>query len=256
MSGTTCGWILRSEQALCLQLSEKETLDYGIAYYSERFRDHPEANQFREMLIEDESRTEEAVEQAEAWFHKRGLTCHRWAPAEIQNTERLAPILSARGYRDYSFIVMALTKWVDWPASPHVRVLPARAMRAVYRETLDRHELISSGVDPTLVRRVCEERLDDAPYEMMVALVDRTPAGRCGLYQVGDIARVMDLSVLPEFANRGVSEALLANVLALAKRLMMRNVCCAVPSTATETVKLLQMSGFVVDGEIIEFHRT
>ncbi len=256
MAGTTRGWILRSEQAYCLQLCEKETLDYGIAYHSEKFRDHHDANQFREVLIEDESQTDAAIEQAEAWFSARGLTCHRWAPAEYQDVARLGTKLKSRGFRERPITALALTKWVDIKAPSDVRVLPARAMRTAFRETLSHHDLMHLNLDNNLVQQVYEERLNDAPLEMMVALVDRKPAGRCGLYQVGDIARVMDLTVLPEFESRGVAGALLANILTMAKRLAIRNVCMAVASSEQAKINLLHESGFVTDGQLIEFERT
>jgi N-acetylglutamate synthase-like GNAT family acetyltransferase len=255
MTGTTRGWILRSEQAYCLQLCEKETLEYGIAYYSDRFGDHPDVNQFREVLIEDDAKVDEAVEQAEQWFRGRGLTCRRWATAECQDPMKLASSLEARGFRARSSTAMVLTQWVDLQAPASVRVLPARAMRAAFRQTFSGHELVNAGVRLVQVEGAAEERLNDAPYEMFVALIDRRPAGRCALYQVGDIARVMDFAVLPTFSDAGVGNALLASVLALAKRLTMRSVCALVNLRDASTFELLQRAGFVADGELVEFTR-
>src|SRR3989304_5124695 len=98
MERTTVGSLLRSTQAYCSELCEKETLEYGIAYYNPRFASLPEANQFREVLIEDPSRIPEAFEQTETWFRHRELFCPRWAPAEGQGTKELADFLTQHGF--------------------------------------------------------------------------------------------------------------------------------------------------------------
>jgi GNAT superfamily N-acetyltransferase len=249
------GWLLRSEQASCLQLCEKETLEYGIAYYNERFRDHPEANQFREVLIDDAAKIGDAFAEAEGWFGSRGLRCHRWAPAGGVACEDLTGFLLGKGFRQHSFSAMALTQWADLQPSADVRVLPARAMRAAFVETLACSDRPNAPLNLTHFRDACLERLDDAPFEMMIAMVDKKPAGRCALFQTGDIARVMDLAVLPAFQHRGVEAALLANVLALARRMAMRNICTMAPADDVERLQLFEQIGFARAGELVEFDR-
>src|SRR3990172_8473514 len=98
MDRTTVGSLLRSTQAYCSELCEKETLEYGIAYYNPRFSLLPEANQFREVLIEDLARIAEAFEQTEKWFRQQEMFCHRWAPAEGRGTDELADFLTQHGF--------------------------------------------------------------------------------------------------------------------------------------------------------------
>ena len=100
----------------------------------------------------------------------------------------------------------------------------------------------------------CLERMDDAPFDMFVAMIGERPAGRGALYQVGDIARIIDLAVLPPFVDRGVDRALLAHVLAMAKRLAMRNICMQIDPDDPRC-DWLEAIGFVSDGTIIEFER-
>lgn len=252
---STVGWLLRSEQAYCLQLCEKETLDFGIAYYNARFREHPEANQFREVWIEDVARIDDAFTQAEEWFRGRGLVCHRWAPAGGAASDELSSFLLGQGFTRRAFAALALAKWADLHPPSDVRVLPARAMRAAFAATLVHFDASRLSVDHNLYRDAYLERLNDAPLEMMIAVIDKTPAGRCALFQTGDIARVMDLTVLPAFLDRGVAEALLANVLAFAKRMAMRNVCTMTPLNDPVRLEWLEQAGFVRDGEIVEFDR-
>jgi GNAT superfamily N-acetyltransferase len=269
MDRTTVGSLLRSTQAYCSELCEKETLEYGIAYYNPRFAALPEANQFREVLIEDATRIPEAYEQTETWFHKRDLFCHRWAPAEGRGTDELADFLTRQGFRRRQHMAMSLVRWVDQETPDQVRILPARAMRTAYRETFTQLDTPGSSAMGELLAEASLERLDDPHLDMVVALWDKQPVGRCGLYQVGDIARVMTVCVLPAYAGRGIEEALLAHVLALAKRLAMRNVLTQIDETdqaglhpgdlslqRSRALELtLEEAGFVCDGEIVEFER-
>ncbi len=255
MDRTTVGSLLRSIQAYCSELCERETLDCGIAYYCRRFAALPEANQFREVLIEDCSRIQEAFEQAEAWFERRGLFCHRWAPAVGGATTELTDFLTQRGFTVRRSTAMALARWVEQDTPEQVRILPARAMREAYRGTFICAPAPGSPRARELLAEASLERLDDPQLDMVVALWDKQPVGRCGLYQVGDVARVMSVSVLPAFAGRGAEQALLTHVLALAKRLTMRDILVQVDETDAPTRILLEEAGFVPDGEIVEFER-
>lgn len=252
MERTTVGSILRSTQAHRSQVCEKKTLDYGIAYYSERFASLPEANQFREVVVEDPAKLPDAYDQAEAWFRSLGLFCFTWAPAAGEAGDELAAFLTAKGFRPRGYVAMTLGEWVEVNGAADVRVLPARAMRAALRGTF------VGGVDEGgsgILAEACCERLNDPQYDMFVAMVDGAPAGRCALYQVGDIARLMDLEVRDPFAHRGVREALTAHVLALAKRLMMRNICVLVDETDADRREWFERAGFMADGRIVEYER-
>lgn len=256
MQRSSVGLLLRSTQAFCSQICEKETLRYGIAYYSRRFATLPEANQFREVVVEDPAKLPEAFEEAERWFRERDLFCYRWAPAAGQTGEELAGFLLAQGFRKRTFTAMCLTKWVDIETPDDVRVLPARAMRAAFQNTFLNTDSPPSPVIRELRAQAYVQRLDDPQFDMFVAVVDREPVGRCALYQVGETARVMDLTVLAGFASRGVESALTAHVLTLAKRLAMRNICLLIGDDDPAGRGWFESVGFVADGVITEFERT
>jgi N-acetylglutamate synthase-like GNAT family acetyltransferase len=252
MEHSTVGSLLRSDQAFCGQLCRKETLQYGIAYYSERFADLPEANQFREVAVEDPARFPAAFEEAERWFSERGLRCHRWAPIHGQPTDELADFLISRGFERRVLAAMKLTDWVDLEPATDVRIVPARAMRAALRETFLAADTPTDLRARELLADACNERLDDPQFDMSVAVVEGRPAGRCALYQVGDIARVMPPALLPDYAGGQVATALLAHVLALAKRLLMRKICAQLES-GDPAQAAFEQAGFAADGEIVEF---
>ena len=83
----------------------------------------------------------------------------------------------------------------------------------------------------------------------------KQPAGRCALYQVGDLARVMDLTVLPAFDGRDVERALTTHVLALARRLTMRHIFLQIADDDATRRDAFERAGFVPDGTIAEFAR-
>jgi len=247
MQHTTVGWLLRSSQSYCSQLCDKDTLEYGIAYYSARFSTLNETNQFREVVAE-ESEWDQALAEAQEWFQRHGLLCRRWATASGDAGERPSRLLMARGFRRRVYHAMMLTRWVQVSPSRRVRVLPARAMRLALRQTFPGD---STSDQPA----ACEQRLDDAPFDMFVAMVEGRPAGRCALYQVGDIGRVMDLCVSDSTDRSIVEQALTAHVLALAKRLALRNICVQVDGEDSRLRAFYETFGFVSDGTIVEFDR-
>jgi len=252
---TTVGSLLRSTQAFCIQLCDKQTLDFGIAYHCARFGDLPEVNQYREVIATEPSDVSVAFDEAERCFGEAGLTCHRWAPADGRASDALAGFLVGHGFVQRAFTAMRLAAWTDLEPRDAVRILPARAMRSVFRDT---YLHAGAPADPLRRERLADlygERLDDPQFDMFVALIDKQPAGRCALYQVGDIARIMDLSVMPGMADRGVERTLLAHLLALAKRLAMRNVCTLIDANDAARIELARRAGFVEDGTIVEFHR-
>ncbi|MDO8629735.1 MAG: hypothetical protein Q7R41_04520 [Phycisphaerales bacterium] len=256
MDRTTVGSLLRSTQALCLQLCQKQTLDYGIAHFSERFAALPDANQFREVLIDDPARIPDAFAQADAWFTERKLVCHRWSPAGGQSDDALAMFLASRGYRPRPLTAMILVGWRELAPAPDVRVVPARALREMLRRSYLDDDTPPTAKARELLAESYNERMDDPQLDLFVATIDRRPAGRVALYQVGDIARIVDLTVLPAFVDRGVEYALLGHALALAKRLALPSILAQVAENATTHRRWLTDAGFVEDGRIVEFERS
>lgn len=256
MQRTTVGSILRSTQAYCIQLCDKETLDFGIVYHNERYASLPDINQFREVLIEDPKNIPNAYQEAEQWFQEHNLSCHRWAPADGKASDELTLYLSERGFTLRTFTAMALTKWPDLNRTNPVRVLPARAMREAYREILSSTSNIQETSLLNLVIQSGVDRLDDPQYDMFVAILDKKLAGMCALYQVGDIARVMNLNVINSFSDAAIDQALLAHVLSMARRLTIQNVSVLVDNENVAQRKWYENNGFIADGEIVEYHRT
>jgi ribosomal protein S18 acetylase RimI-like enzyme len=251
---TAVGAVLRSNQAYHELLSDKHTLQWGIAFSCPRLAPLPAGNEFREVWIDDAGQVGAALAEVDAHFAQRGVHCHRWALAESQDPGIVEAGLAAAGYRREDLQVLALGAWPSSREFDHVRVLPARPMRAAYQTVLEfasaedapaaREEFVVAGVD----------RLDDHRMDMNVAMVEGKPAGACALFQVGDIARIVDLYVAPQFRRRQVATALLDHVIAMARRLMMRIVCIETPESNAAGLELLDRMGFVNAGRTVQFH--
>lgn len=252
---TTTGSLLRTAQAFCLQLCDKQTLDLGIAYYCERFSALPEANQFREVIAADPSEVSGAYRQAQEWFSRNNLTCHRWAPADGRANAALDRFLSAKGFAKRTYAAMLLTSWPHPESGGKVNVLPARAMREAFRQTFLADDVPEERQRRELLADAFEERMNDPHLDMFVAIVESKPVGRGGLFQVGDIARVMVPRVAPAPHKPLVEDSLLAHTLALAKRLTMRRVVTRVGTDDRDRMVRLEEAGFVADGEIVEYDR-
>lgn len=250
---TVTGAVLRSNQAYHELLCDKHTLDWGIAFINTRAGDGPMGNHFREVWIQDESQMSDALRAVKDLFDQQDRTCRRWALAESQNIDCVEPVLVANGYKRDDQLAMALASWPSAEANDRVRVLPARPMRAAY-ETIF-HEFWSHQTDAVRDECVtgCLDRLDDHRMDMFVATVDKKPAGVCGLFQVGDIGRIVDLFVCPSFRHQRVATSLMAHVVGLAQRLNLRIVCAQVAAANNTGRQVLAKLGFVEGGRITEF---
>lgn len=241
MERTTVSAYLRTTQAWCLQLCEKETLDHGIAYVSLRHATLPEACHLREVVIEDETAIAPAFEQTERWFRERKVHCLRWAPVETQGLEGLRRVLEANGFHVKKYTVLALSRWEAPTGNGDTRILPARAMRSAFLSTFTvPAEAAAFG-----------ERLDDPHLDMFVAVGPAGAVGRCGLFQVGDIARVVE----PVAADPFVERTLVAAALTLAKRLAHKTVLVQCASDNQAALARYTGYGFSPAGEFTEFDR-
>lgn len=253
MERSTLGSLLRTNQALCGQLCEKQTFDFGIAYYCDRFPQFPEVNQLREIIVHERPALESALAQAASFFSSRKVAAFRCSPAIGIDPEPLAAIARDRGWVRRDIVAMHMNHWISPEIHPAVRILPARAVRDVFQKTFTSHADHSGRDENAIAASAASDRLDDPQLDMFVATVDRLPAGRCGLYQVGDIARVVDLHVNPYFSKQNVAEALLSHVLTLAKRLAMPMVVAQRLDTDRKRLQLMSEFGFVDDGQSVEF---
>lgn len=251
----TVAHLLRAEQAYCDQIAERETLRYGIAWHSKRFADLPEANQVREVVVENSSRLDDAFEEFESFYRDRGLSFHKWTPAGGMLSDDMSAFLLERGFAAVEHAAFALAEWVDVDVPQGIRIVPARAMRAALRRTLEMEYETTDPAVRALILDAQDERLDDPQVDEFVAMKGGEPVGHCALFEVGDIARITGLFARDASGDRTVERALLAHVLTLAKRLAIRHICTLVEEGADTDEGLLRAVGFQRRGSIVEFVR-
>ena len=254
MTGTTLGALLRATQAYCLQLSEAEALDWGVAFTSPRFARLPEANQLREFAVPQEADVPGAFAAVEAFYAARGLVCYRWTPAAGQPYEVVGQVLWEKGYRRRDLRAYALGSWPNRASRPDLRVLPARPLREQFAQTFLDSQAPGTPEDRALAAEAGLARLDHAGYTAYVALRHGHPVGRGALFQVGDIGRVSALYVLPAHRRQGVGSALLSQVLGVARQYMTRTICLELPADDEPALHCVERMGFVADGAFVEFH--
>lgn len=243
--------VRRSELTLVEQVTQWESLTYGVAHWSDEFPESPHANQLRDVWLADID-APTAYERAEAFFAERGRRCQTWSPAASQPVEPIESLLAARGWRREQLDCWGLESW-DWLESPTpdaIRVLPARAMPKAYRATFD-----DGAAQSDERAALAVERLNDSRYDVFVAMHDGEAAGRIGYLQVGDIARLTDLYVLPSARRSGIARALASHFLQLARRLLPKSIVACVPSADADAQTFLPRCGFAQHGALVQFVR-
>ncbi|MBI5764338.1 MAG: GNAT family N-acetyltransferase [Planctomycetes bacterium] len=236
----------RSERSLVEQVSQWESLDYGVAYWSAAHPALAEANQLRDVWLADVA-ADEAFARAEDFFAQRGARCGKWTAASSQSEGPVLDLMTSKGWQRVETQVMSLARWnlAEVAVDPAIRILPARAMRKAHRATFGE----SSAEGDAAV-----DRLNDSNLDEFVAMVDGVAAGRIGYLSVGDTARITNVFVLPAFRGRRVGMQLIAHVLRLAKRLLPKALVTGAESAADQV--FLNRCGFDAAGTTVEFRRS
>jgi GNAT superfamily N-acetyltransferase len=161
-------------------------------------------------------------------------------------------VLVPKGWRrrDLAVVKLADLELSHARLNDAIRILPARAMPKAF------HQTFAGDGDLAEARaRLASERLNDSNYDVFVAMLDNQPAGRIGYLEVGDIARLADVFVMPDFRRRGVGVAMAAHFLRLVRRLLPRAVVACTEAENGGGLEYLRRCGFVAAGTLTEFER-
>lgn len=245
--------VRRAHQAWYEYATQRETLSCGIAFHSEAWPAAADLNQFREVLL-GEKDVAAAWAEAEQFYRPRGLRCGRWVPSSEQPPEPLERFLADRGFTRVETTALLLTKWPEPSTAPNVRLLPVRTVRS-YFQAVVAEAARALGVPEGRFAGVAHLHIDDPQLDMFVAVLGTEPAGVGGLYQVGDIALLRDLFVIPARRRTGVGRAIVSHLLALARRLTPRVICATAATGDRALASLLESCGFEPGGTLVQFHR-
>ncbi|HPF40890.1 MAG TPA: hypothetical protein P5081_07315 [Phycisphaerae bacterium] len=243
----------RTEQVWWEQICDWESLEYGVAFTCARYPSVADAQQLRDVWLAEIDGAE-AMKRADAYYAERSLSCNLWTPASGQDAAQVESFLASRGWRTESSVVLALANIDAGPDDLEyegIRILPARAMRRAYRAFLE--TLRSGDAD------ACDaafDRLDDASYEVLLAVRDGAAIGAIGYHEVGDFARLRDFSVFSDPNDDAVRRLLLAHELHRVRRMAPRVVVAVFEESATDDIAFLCDNGFAEAGRLPAFRRS
>ena len=253
MQVDTVAAVRRTHQAWFAYGTRQEPLTHGIAFYSAERSQSPQLNQFREVLLAGDDASA-AWREAEGFFEARGLRCGRWVPSSEQSPQNLESFLADHGFRRVDTSALLLTAWPEASTLPEVRLLPVRAVLSQYRRMVAEQTDAVGRLDPSFAQ-AAEMHVDDPQMDLFVALRGGLAVGFGGLHQVGDIACLRDIYVAPPSRGRGTGRAIVAHVVALARRIAPRVICASAPAGDQAALSLLRACGFEEAGRLPEFHR-
>ena len=242
----------RTEQVWWEQICEWESLDYGVAFTCKRYPSLSEAQQLRDVWLADIA-GRDAFDRADSYFSERGLTCSIWTPASGQEDAPVDALLAEKGWRRESIVALGLANADQCPVELEhegVRILPARAMRRAYRAFL---ETIHAGDEDAC--NAAFDRLDDASYEVLLAVRSGAAVGRIGYHEVGEFARLRDFSIASDSDETDIRRLLIAHFLLRARRLSPRVLVACCPASATDDFAFLTECGFAEGGRLLRFRR-
>ncbi|MCP4594208.1 MAG: GNAT family N-acetyltransferase [bacterium] len=253
MGATILGAVSRTNEAYVQQVARADLLEWGTAYSSAEFAGLPESNQLCAFTVANDDEVRRAYPEVEAHFAARGTKCLRWSAAPDRPSESMGQFLFEKGYQRRRALACGLADWPVLSARPEVKVLPARATRALYEQTFFNPAATCTSEHMALAAAAGLERLDDARYDASVALLDGKPVGRGALLHHGDIGRVIDLYVSVEHRRRGIGTAILLHLLSIARRTMARTICLEVDADDPPARRWVERAGFVADGETVQY---
>ncbi|MCB9852004.1 MAG: hypothetical protein H6819_02825 [Phycisphaerales bacterium] len=242
----------RCETVWWEQICEWEPLDYGVAFTCPRYPELTDAQQLRDVWLADIDGSD-AFDRAETYFADRNLQCAIWTPAPGQPEAPVEAVMIDKGWQRENIIALNLADIDKSPAElerEDMRVLPARAMRRAYRTFLESlHDGETAACDAAF------DRLDDASYEVLLAVRDGVAVARIGYHEVGEFARLRDFSVTSDADDNDSRSLLLAHFLLRARRLSPRVVVACFPEAATDEIAFLTQRGFADAGRLVRFRR-
>ncbi len=242
----------RSGQVYHEQLTEQTALTAGVAFTCREYPTLHEGNQFREVVLPESGSLSAAYDEVAGFYQSRGLTCFGWVPAAGTPIEPLEAFLSTRGFTTRTNLCMVWNREVDLVGEAGIRILPARPMRKALQEL----RMSDTAYDEATRRMLVEsrnDRLDDPQYDQMVAMIGDEPAGTAVLLQAGEIGRIENVFIAEQFRRRGVGLALMAHLLAMAKRLALRITVLETTPDNEPAIALYHRCGFDPAGTYVEF---
>jgi ribosomal protein S18 acetylase RimI-like enzyme len=248
----------RTDAAWIGHVSEGEQLEVGTAYTNPALPKIWNANHVRDAALSEGMTPEQAVAEVEAHYAARGTTCAYWVmnpSADPPRTRPLADHLLSLGHRARvdEILYLRCGRFTEAAPPAGLKIIPARASyrhaRALAEERA--RERWGTAVDELIEADILD--IDDPHTDTLLALRDDRSAATVSVLAVGDLGRIENVYVAPDFRRRGVGRTMMSRALEVCARSMFRHVFILVDPNNAPAAELYRSVGFEPVGELISY---
>jgi len=247
----------RTELHWTRHLGEEAQLDFGTAFTNPALDRVAAANGMFDASLPEGTAPRAAVEEAEAHFAEQGVRCRQWVlnPAAPEaRTRPLADHLLESGHRAAPLDIMHLS---GRPAGvvrevAGLTIIPARASFRQVRALAE--EALAPWNDPQLVESALLH-LDDPHWDALLALREGKPVAHAGVLAAGDVGRIDQVYVSPEFRRRGIGRTMMGRALEICARSLFKHVMLYVNPASSDAPALYAQLGFRKIGQLVTYVR-
>lgn len=247
---------LQTESRWSEHLGEKQAFDFGVGYLNPRLGDVLEANCMRDVALPPGVEPVAVHQCVEQHFQSRQARCIAWTmniAADPSCTIPMADYLLEQGYHPSTAEVMLLEQVPNLPqVETGLTIIPARA---AYRQTRVLFEQCAKQWNSPNIAEAAMLHLDDPHYDALLALRGREPVAHAGVLTVGELGRIDDVYVAEAHRRQGIGKLMIARVIEICARAMLRQVMLAVLPANTAAIGLYQQFGFRKIGQFTSFCR-
>lgn len=188
--------VKRADAVLARCGGEEETYLEGATAYTHATRPAAAAvNLALDLRVPPGAAAEQVVAKLTAHFDSAAVPCHSMDASDTVWPAALAAAVEQRGYRPVQRQVLELRQARIPHANDAVQIISARALPAECA-TLHRRRAADNGADEDSAEQIadaCLDQLDDPRLDVLLARVNRKPAGLAGVLTLGNIGVVVDV---------------------------------------------------------------
>jgi ribosomal protein S18 acetylase RimI-like enzyme len=233
-------------------VTEESAVSCGVVWRSVELRESYEANQWRLARVGKGQTVAGALAEVEGVFGEMGVRCASVTLAPDGDGSELVGHLLGLGYVGQEVEVLRLVRHVPRvDGGQGLSMVPARAMRGGYEEMAN---LWAGEWGQAVVREMAMAHLDDSSFEAMLVLLDGKVGGTGGVLSVGQVGRIENVAVRPEFQRRGVGRWMMERLIEMCGRAAFRHVLIGVEPGNVAAQKLYAGCGFEKAGSVVTYY--
>jgi GNAT superfamily N-acetyltransferase len=248
----------RTDAAWIEHAAEATELDVGTAYANPALPNIWNANHVRDAALSAGVTPEQAVAEVSAHYAARGTTCAYWImnpSADPSQTTPLVDHLLAHGHRARIDQILHLRRSHAAPvaAPADLKIIPARASyrhaRALAEERA--RDRWKTDIDELVEADILD--IDDPHTDTLLALHGDRAVATTSVLAVGDLGRIENVYVSPDFRRRGIGRTMMSRALEVCVRSMFRHVFILVDPDNAPARGLYRSFGFEPIGQLTSY---